>query len=154
MESPSCSSSLFEHDLFGKPVSTFPDHALARVPQSAWRSSEKIILNQRPRWRFSPIPSRSRKPSHPGLSLPFPAVPDIRCATHLWRLRQRRSQRFAAIAQLVEHVIRNDGVGGSNPSCGTNQIKHLEHDPEKWKPVFPRDKRGTRLRGDHAQTKS
>src|SRR6185295_1976894 len=28
----------------------------------------------------------------------------------------------------------------------------LEHDPEKWKPVFPRDKRGTRLRGDHAQT--
>jgi len=30
----------------------------------------------------------------------------------------------------------------------------LEHDPEKWKPVFPREKRGTRLRGDHAQTKS
>src|SRR5438445_11562286 len=27
----------------------------------------------------------------------------------------------------------------------------LEHDPEKWIPVFPRDKRGTRLRGDHAQ---
>ena len=27
--------------------------------------------------------------------------------------------RDAAIAQLVEHVIRNDGVGGSNPSCGT-----------------------------------
>jgi hypothetical protein len=27
----------------------------------------------------------------------------------------------------------------------------LEHDPEKWVPVFPRDKRGTRLRGDHAQ---
>jgi len=25
------------------------------------------------------------------------------------------------------------------------------HDPEKWEPVFPRDKRGTRLRGDHAQ---
>jgi hypothetical protein len=27
--------------------------------------------------------------------------------------------KSAAIAQLVEHVIRNDGVGGSNPSCGT-----------------------------------
>jgi hypothetical protein len=27
---------------------------------------------------------------------------------------------FAAIAQSVEHVIRNDGVGGSNPSCGTS----------------------------------
>jgi hypothetical protein len=32
---------------------------------------------------------------------------------------QRASFRFAAIAQLVEHVIRNDGVGGSSPSCGT-----------------------------------
>jgi len=29
----------------------------------------------------------------------------------------------------------------------------LQHDPEKWIPVFPRDKRGTRLRGDHAQSK-
>jgi hypothetical protein len=40
--------------------------------------------------------------------------------------------------------------------------EQLEHDPEKhalglrpdgWKPVFPRDKRGTRLRGDHPQNK-
>jgi uncharacterized membrane protein len=29
----------------------------------------------------------------------------------------------------------------------------LERNPEKWIPVFPRDKRGTRLRGDHAQAK-
>jgi hypothetical protein len=29
----------------------------------------------------------------------------------------------------------------------------LEHDPEKWVPVVPRDKRGTRLRRDHAQIK-
>ena len=28
----------------------------------------------------------------------------------------------AAIAQLVEHLIRNEGVGGSNPSCGTNHL--------------------------------
>ena len=28
----------------------------------------------------------------------------------------------AAIAQLVEHVIRNDGVTGSSPVCGT--IRH------------------------------
>src|SRR5690606_1229900 len=27
----------------------------------------------------------------------------------------------AAIAQLVEHVIRNDGVTGSNPVCGTTR---------------------------------
>jgi len=26
--------------------------------------------------------------------------------------------------------------------------------PGGWKPAFPRDKRGTRLRGGHAQTKS
>src|SRR4051794_1551913 len=30
----------------------------------------------------------------------------------------------------------------------------VEHDPEKWEPVFPRDKRVTRLRGDHAQNES
>jgi hypothetical protein len=34
--------------------------------------------------------------------------------------------RDAAIAQLVEHIIRNDGVGGSNPSCGTNIFNGLK----------------------------
>ncbi|MGY3603723.1 MULTISPECIES: hypothetical protein [unclassified Bradyrhizobium] len=29
----------------------------------------------------------------------------------------------------------------------------LEHDPEKWKPVFPRDKREAFAQEDHAQTK-
>ena len=44
-------SSLFEHDLFGKPVSTFPDHALAirtrrgRVDAKVGTSfSEKISI--------------------------------------------------------------------------------------------------------------
>jgi hypothetical protein len=31
----------------------------------------------------------------------------------------RRTTWSAAIAQLVEHVIRNDGVTGSSPVCGT-----------------------------------
>jgi hypothetical protein len=31
----------------------------------------------------------------------------------------------AVVAQLVEHVIRNDGVGGSIPLSGTIQIKGL-----------------------------
>ena len=35
------------------------------------------------------------------------------------------AQGAAAIAQMVEHVIRNDGVGGSIPSCGTNKINNL-----------------------------
>ena len=30
-----------------------------------------------------------------------------------------RAAPEAAVAQLVEHVIRNDGVGGSSPFCGT-----------------------------------
>ena len=29
---------------------------------------------------------------------------------------------IAALAQLVEHLIRNEGVGGSNPSSGTKPI--------------------------------
>jgi hypothetical protein len=37
--------------------------------------------------------------------------------------------KSAAIAQLVEHVIRNDGVGGSNPSCGTTTS------PRNWAQV-------------------
>jgi hypothetical protein len=38
-----------------------------------------------------------------------------------------RSVWSAAIAQLVEHVIRNDGVTGSSPVCGTSLFDHLEH---------------------------
>lgn len=46
--------------------------------------------------------------------------PDRTCATGPGGLHAaRRRSRPAAVAQLVEHVIRNDGVGGSSPSCGT-----------------------------------
>jgi hypothetical protein len=42
-----------------------------------------------------------------------PAVSVERSLLSIWAL-------FAsAIAQLVEHVIRNDGVTGSSPVCGT-----------------------------------
>jgi hypothetical protein len=34
-------------------------------------------------------------------------------------LRALRAEH-ADLAQLVEHLIRNEGVGGSNPSIGTN----------------------------------
>jgi hypothetical protein len=36
--------------------------------------------------------------------------------------------------------------------CHRLRKARLKHDPEKCAAVFPRDKRGTRLRGDHAQT--
>jgi hypothetical protein len=45
----------------------------------------------------------------------------------------------------IEDIITEDGKNAAAVA--------LKHDPEKWTPVFPRDKRGTRLRGDHAQTK-
>jgi hypothetical protein len=40
--------------------------------------------------------------------------------TRLEAVADARTAWSAAIAQSVEHVIRNDGVGGSNPSCGTS----------------------------------
>jgi hypothetical protein len=35
-----------------------------------------------------------------------------------------RGDNWAAVAQLVEHIIRNDGVGGSNPFSGTSYRYH------------------------------
>ena len=40
---------------------------------------------------------------------------------------------MAAIAQLVEHIIRNDGVGGSIPSCGTTLVSQNIHNRLKFK---------------------
>jgi hypothetical protein len=46
------------------------------------------------------------------------ALPDIRCTR--FQADSERAVWSAAIAQLVEHVIRNDGVTGSSPVCGTS----------------------------------
>jgi hypothetical protein len=46
-----------------------------------------------------------------------------------------RAAWSAAIAQLVEHVIRNDGVGGSSPSCGTSFLRPARYD--KGPPRLP-----------------
>jgi hypothetical protein len=40
---------------------------------------------------------------------------------HLYQFCSRKVP-VAAIAQLVEHRIRNAGVGGSSPSCGTKNL--------------------------------
>jgi len=45
--------------------------------------------------------------------------------------------------RLRRHVLRRTDL----------DARELKHDPEKCVAVFPRDKRGTRLRGDQAQTK-
>ena len=38
---------------------------------------------------------------------------------------QRAGAKVAGVAQLVEHVIRNDGVGGSSPFSGTATLDHV-----------------------------
>ncbi len=37
-----------------------------------------------------------------------------------------RATPKAAVAQLVEHVIRNDGVGGSSPLSGTTFLEFTD----------------------------
>jgi hypothetical protein len=60
--------------------------------------------------REKPVPTFS----HPALAAVAKSA-----ANGIREARGRSGSAEAAIAQLVEHVIRNDGVGGSNPSCGT-----------------------------------
>ena len=43
-----------------------------------------------------------------------------RCCDPRQRVPCSGAERYAAIAQLVEHDIRNVGVTGSNPVCGTS----------------------------------
>jgi hypothetical protein len=45
-------------------------------------------------------------------------------ARRAFRAGARKVEK-AGLAQLVEHLICNQGVGGSNPSAGTNKIKHI-----------------------------
>jgi hypothetical protein len=55
------------------------------------------------------------------------------------------------------HRRRDDGLDRRPDLAGIGAgelARVLERDPEKCKAVLPRDKRGTRLHGDHAQTTS
>jgi hypothetical protein len=47
-----------------------------------------------------------------------------------------RAAWSAAIAQLVEHVIRNDGVTGSNPVCGTSTWRIASQSPNESRGPF------------------
>ena len=55
---------------------------------------------------------------------------------------------------LLRRRPRPGEVPPAPPGLRQALISELEHDPEKCVAVFPRDKRGTRLRGDHAQTRT
>src|SRR5580704_7123829 len=82
---------------------------------------------------------------------------EVECApdARLRAIRDNDSMRQPRISLRFIRATLLFGVAGTAKL--TQSLKpadfRLEHDPEKWVPVFPRDKRGTRLRGDHAQTK-
>jgi hypothetical protein len=61
--------------------------------------------------------------------LPNRTVPDIR--GEAFSPPAERAAWSAAIAQLVEHVIRNDGVTGSNPVCGTSTFRSNSGPPDR-----------------------
>ena len=64
------------------------------------------------------------------------------------RRRDDRLSRSRANAPRLHPRVRPAAAGAAPRGKGG-----LEHDPEKCVAVFPHDKRGTRLRGDHAQNK-
>jgi hypothetical protein len=63
------------------------------------------------------------------------------------------AKAFAVIELLTPETIRLLAQQCHNANCLQVIDFTVEHDPEKWVPVFPRDKRQGRLRGDHAQIK-
>ena len=66
---------------------------------------------------------------------------------------QPLAETAAGFSNSHAALAKADRLEITDASSETPAQPALEHDPEKWVPVFPRDKRGTRLRGDHAQIK-
>ena len=92
--------------------------ALAAHPRAVSRRRAPRDRRRRPLAARRRARRRSSRRSRPS------STPTLRRGR---RARTGRSARpllngaRAAVAQLVEHVIRNDGVGGSSPFCGTTK---------------------------------
>ena len=56
--------------------------------------------------------------------------------------------------ELDQERLHASSISRSIPPTSRPRSRRDRLDPEKSAPVFPRDKRGTRLREDHARTKS
>ena len=63
-----------------------------------------------------------------------------------WRLQKAVKRaimhlypNFAIIVQLVEHLIRNERVAGSNPVCGSNKNAGVESIPRLFYFLFLRN---------------
>src|SRR5438874_8446538 len=70
-----------------------------------------------------------------------------------WFCSERRATvRFCTIPLPGVGKYRIGPLTAAPKSRCPSPEASLKHDPEKCEAVFPRDKRGTRLRGDHAQT--
>lgn len=99
-------------------------------PSGCWPASQIKALSKAvtqagdaEAYRVGAISSRSlgAMMQRPVLSSCGIAFGSLCCAAHCTDESRCQCVRFcrAAIAQVVEHIIRNDGVGGSSPSCGT-----------------------------------
>ncbi len=65
-------------------------------------------------------------------------------------VKSRRGQARYRLPQVLYAALRQQG----RRYRAAPQEHEVGHDPEKCEAVFPRDKRGTRLRGDHAQKRN
>jgi hypothetical protein len=97
-------------------------------------------VNPKCKWRFRPAVLLHHRSAF-GSVCDAPAITIFCCGDNLsvhparrrWTVRIEASisphpsrpygRRYAQVAQLVEHVTENHGVGGSIPPLGTNEIK-------------------------------
>jgi len=99
-ESPSRSRFLIEHDLFGKPLHTFPDHAPGSAPAIHARETRQRITFElfgepplgRLRRGFAPQFLATRTAMHPASRTSRKVTPETRCA--------RKRPAFAGVLAL------------------------------------------------------
>jgi hypothetical protein len=118
------------------------------VPR-AWGKSNDLIAHEHP--------------SHMAMAISPTSASDIRYAV----IELSPWTKMCGMIAIGDHFGR-EPYPHTGTACGRGSSFHAarrhfracrpitlttEHDPEMWLPVFPREKRGTRLRGDHAQTK-
>ncbi len=117
-ESSSRSIFLLEHDLFGKPVSTFPDHALtlpgaggclaAIDPARAFADDESVVLESSSlclsQWREVRISSTDGIPGR-SPSCVWPLAMNVRCRTYSCTAAAPRRRVLAVLAGSILELL-------------------------------------------------
>jgi len=125
-----------------------------------------VRLNQRSVGELITALAEARNPSWRGGNLrrQFGDVPCLRqgkyrTTTAVAKTKAGRRRRCRLWLQLFALCLLAANTAASKGNAADTASKEeafapheLAHDPEKCAAVFPRDKRGTRLRGDHAPT--